>query len=228
MQQDDQPRSMRNMDVRAGRIAKLGAPHMIDLTKFAKELREHLPAWKVPHSEWEVPDFDPCDGGINARALFLLEKPGPMTAPKGSGKREGSGFISRDNDDPTAEAIFHFMRQSKIPREHAILWNVIPWWNGTRAVKRSELEDGVSRVKDLINLLPDLRVVVLVGKKAGKARLELETIARLCLFNCSHPSPLVRARWPEKWKAILLEWQKVANCLGGGDLRCSWTAATKR
>jgi hypothetical protein len=222
--EDDQPRSMRDAGVRERRKAMLGDPHVIELMKFVKELRE------IDHegrSEWEVPDFDPLDGGVKARALFLFEKPGPMTVAKGSGKRSGSGFISRDNDDQTAEAIFNFMRQAKIPREQAVLWNVIPWWNGTRAVKRSELEDGVSRVKDLIHLLPKLRAVMLVGKKAAKAKFELETTG-LCLFNSSHPSPLVRARWPEKWKAILLEWEKVANCLAGGDLKCSWTAATKR
>ena len=40
----------------------------------------------------EVPDFDPLDGGVEARALFLFEKPGRMTAGQ-----SGSGFISRDN-----------------------------------------------------------------------------------------------------------------------------------
>jgi hypothetical protein len=214
-----QPRSMRDPDVRALRIAKLGDPHMVILKKFANDLKE------IDHEgqlEWEVPDFDPADGGVNARALFLFEKPGPMTSKEGSGKRPGSGFISRDNDDPTAAAIFCFMRSAGIPREHTILWNVIPWWNGTLAVTRPELEDGVSRVKDLIHLLPKLRAVVLVGKKAAKARPKLETTG-LCLFNSSHPSPLVRARWREKWDSIPSEWRKVANCLAGGDLKCSWT-----
>jgi hypothetical protein len=224
--EDDKPRSMRHPDVRAKRIAKLGDPHMIDLTNFAKELREHLPTWKAPGSEWEVPDFDPCDGGVNARALFLFEKPGPMTPPKGSGRRVGSGFISRDNDDPTAAATFCFMGRAGIARENTVLWNVIPWWNGTLAVTRPELEDGVSRVKDLIRLLPKLRAVVLVGKKAAKAKPKLETTG-LCLFHSSHPSPRVRARWRERWDSIPSEWRKVANCLAGGDLRCSWPAAPK-
>ena len=210
---DDQPRSMCDAGVRERRKAMLGCRHMIGLTKFAKELRERRPEWQVPDfEEWEVPDFDPRDGGVKARALFLFEKPGPMTAEKGTGKRSGSGFISRDNDDRTAAAIFDFMHRADIPREQTILWNVIPWWNGTRAVKRAELEDGVSNVKDLIHLLPELRAIMLVGKKAAKAKPELETTG-LCLFNSFHPSPLVKARWPEKWNAILLEWQKLANCI---------------
>ena len=210
---DDQPRSMGDARVRERRKAMLGCPHMIDLTEFADKLHERRPEWQFPDFEnWAVPNFDPCDGGVNARALFLFEKPGPMTAAKGSGKRSGSGFISRDNDDPTAEAIFDFMHRAAIPREQTILWNVIPWWNGTRAVKRAELEDGVSHVKDLIHLLPKLRAVMLVGKKAAKAKPELETTG-LCLLNSFHPSPLVKARWPEKWQDILLEWQKLANCI---------------
>jgi hypothetical protein len=47
--------------------------------------------------------------------LFLFEKLGPMTAEAG-----GSGFISRNNDDPTAEATFRFMEQAKIPRKLSI------------------------------------------------------------------------------------------------------------
>jgi hypothetical protein len=41
----------------------------------------------------------------------------------------GSGFISRDNDDPTAEATFHFMERAGIPRRDALIWNhpVVGW-----------------------------------------------------------------------------------------------------
>jgi hypothetical protein len=77
----------------------------------------------------EVPEFDSLDGGVDARVLFLFEKPGPMTAEgNGANRRVGSGFISRNNDDPTAEATFTFMRQANLPRKLTILWNVIPWW----------------------------------------------------------------------------------------------------
>jgi hypothetical protein len=61
---DDQPRSMRDTDVRTQRSAMLGCPYMIDLTKFAEELRERRPEWQFPDFEnWTVPNFDPCDGG---------------------------------------------------------------------------------------------------------------------------------------------------------------------
>jgi hypothetical protein len=148
----------------------------------------------------EVPEFDPCDGGVDAEILFLFEKPGPMTEPT-----VGSGFISRNNDDPTAEATFAFMQHAGIPRLLTVSWNVIPWWNGTRRVTRRELEEGVACLQDLIALLPKLRAVVLVGRKAARAARLLDT-ERPLLFTSAHPSPLVRARHPERWNAIPEQW----------------------
>ena len=67
----------------------LNDPHIAPLTAYAVGL------W---HPGVEVPDFDPFDGGVDARALFLLEKPGPLTAAsRPDVRRTGSGFISRDN-----------------------------------------------------------------------------------------------------------------------------------
>lgn len=121
---DDRPRSMRDAAVRERRRAMLGDPHVKPLTDYVAKL--------LHSGSGEVPDFDPLDGGVNARVLFLFEKPGPMTAH--GGKRVGSGFISRNNDDPTAEATFEFMERADIPRKLTVTWNLIPWWNGTRKV----------------------------------------------------------------------------------------------
>jgi len=63
----DQPRSMHDAGVRARRRTMLGLPHMVQLKTFAERLRG---------PGLEVPDFDPLDGGVEARALFLFEKPG--------------------------------------------------------------------------------------------------------------------------------------------------------
>lgn len=169
----DRPRSMRDADVRTRRRAMLTQPHIAPLTAYAAKLRQR--------GSVEVPEFDPLDGGVNALMLFLFEKPGPMTADA-----TGSGFISRNNDDPTAEATFEFMEQAGIPRELTITWNVIPWWNGTRKVTGRELREGVACVRGLIALMPKLRAVVLVGEKAAKAQEYLEN-AGLAVFTSSHP-----------------------------------------
>jgi hypothetical protein len=199
---DDSPKSMRSATVRERRKLMLGQSHIAPLTAYVAKLRQR--------GSVEVPDFDPLDGGIDARVLFLFERPGPMTAE--GGETTGSGFISRNNDDPTAEATFRFMRQADIPRTQTVIWNVIPWWNGTRKVTRQELRDGTEAVRELIALLPKLRATVMVGKNATAALPYLEGTG-LALFSSDHPSPLVRARWPERWATIPSEWAKVGRII---------------
>ena len=203
---DDAPRSMRDAQVRARRKAMLDLPHVVPLTAFAAKLRQR--------GSVEVPEFDPLDGGVDAHVLFLFEKPGPMTAE--GGKRMGSGFISRNNDDATAEATFNFMRQAAIPRKLTVTWNVIPWWNGTVKVTRDELREGAACVADLIRLLPQLRAVVMVGLKAAAARPYLTSLG-LALFTSDHPSPRVKASWPDRWKAIPSHWAKVGASIDRGE-----------
>jgi uracil-DNA glycosylase len=136
-----------------------------------------------------------------------------MTAKEGARKRSGSGFISRNNNDESAKATFEFMRRAGLPRKMTIIWNVVPWWNGTRKVTSFELREGAESVKQLIKLLPKLRAVVFVGQSAAKARPYL-TDSGLALFSSAHPSPLVRASWPERWRAIPSDWAKVKPVLG--------------
>lgn len=194
--EDDRPRSMREQAVRNRRRSMLHEPHVAPLTAYTEALRNQ--------GIGEVPDFDPFDGGTDARVLFLFEKPGPKTSEAAG----GSGFISRNNDDPTAEATFQFMREAKIPRKLTATWNVIPSWNATRAITSDELRHGAARVEELVGLLPNLRAVVFVGKKAHKAKPYLEGKA-VQLFSSSHPSPLVRASHPDRWRLIPTEWVQV-------------------
>jgi hypothetical protein len=199
------PRSLRNPAERERRRQYLDLPHMQPLVRYVGDLRHE--------SNIEVPDFDPFDGGTSAQILFLLEKPGPMTAAANSDVQTGSGFISRDNDDPTAEATFRFMQEAGLPRELTILWNVVPWWNGTRKVTNAELRLGVAQVGRLMGLLPHLKVVVLVGRKAQRAYTLLSHTC-LPILRSDHPSPIVRARLPERWRNIPCEWAKAKPYLG--------------
>ena len=109
---DDTPRSLGDPEVLEQRRALLNCRHMQRLNR-AKLRAEQKGV--------EFPDFDPLDGGINAEALFLLEEPGPPTVRNG-----GSGFISRNTNDATAENIWKFMRKAGTSRECTITWNVVP------------------------------------------------------------------------------------------------------
>lgn len=198
------PRSLANPGACEQRRALVCQPHIAALTELVGTLRAQ--------GRGAVPNFDPLDGGVGAKALFLFEKPGPMTDDTTGKKRPGSGFISRDNDDPTAEATFLFMEEAGIPRRLTIIWNVIPWWNGTRRIAGAELRDGVSAVIDLVALLPELKVIVLVGRKAARARSLLEG-RNAHLFESAHPSPIVRASRPDLRKSIPGQWAKILPLL---------------
>ncbi|WP_290971372.1 uracil-DNA glycosylase [Herbaspirillum sp.] len=169
---------------------------MIELTNYVKRLREKFGA------PWEFPDFDPLDGGRDAELLFLMEKPGPMTSTKGE---KGSGLISRDNNDPTAEAIFDFMNQARIPRERTALWNTIPGWNGKIKIGKGERQQGIEELPHLIALLPKVKGVVLVGRQAQRAQSVI-TASNLMVFTSYHPSPKVRSINPHLWNAIPDRW----------------------
>jgi hypothetical protein len=203
MTPSDAPRSMKHSDVRAERRAMLSLPHIAPLRDFAIALRDKLAV--------EVPDFDPADGGTGASLLFLLEKPGPMTSADRAG-RVGSGFISLDNDDPTAEAAFGFMKQAGIPRHKVVMWNVIPGWNGIRTVTSAELKAGVSEVVGLLALLPNITGIVLVGRKAQRAK-HLLAERGIAVFHSPHPSPIVGASRRDEWAEIPMLWGKAAEAV---------------
>lgn len=193
------PRQLAFKSALDSKMARLDAPHVKPLNNYIRQL-------KMINQGTQYPFFDPDDGGVNARILFLFEKPGPMTDPTRPG-RSGSGFISRDNDDPTAENTFRFMEEIKLPRNETVTWNIIPGWNGTRKITSKELLDGVSSLKELLSFFQVLTDIVLVGRKAQLAMNFLPSKYRV--ISSSHPSNLVRARYPEKWRAIPLEWSKV-------------------
>lgn len=171
---------------------------MVPLARYVEGLRER-------HPDWQFQDFDPLDGGTGADMLFLLEKPGPMTSP--TGKRQGSGFISRNNDDSTAEALFNFMVQAGIPRGRTVLWNVIPGWNRTIRTTSGEIRQGIDELKVLLPLLPRVQTVVLVGGKAQRALPLVQTMG-LRVFTSAHPGPKVRSINPHLWKAIPRQWRQ--------------------
>lgn len=188
----DAPRTLKDPAEVARRRALLSERHVAPLAEFVQSLRGD----RFGH----VPDFDPLDGGVGARALFLFEKPGPKAAV--------SGFISRNNNDSTAEHAFRFMVQAGLSRDKVCLWNVIPGWNDTVNVTSTEVREGIDCLSDLLVLLPGLRAVVMVGRKAERARRLLEGRGYELAFSW-HPSPknysLAREKWlsiPETWASI--------------------------
>jgi hypothetical protein len=128
----DTPKSLRNPIAIQSRLARLFDPHISSLTHFVETIRKETGLNK------EIPYFDPLDGGINAKCLFLFEAPGPRAV--------GSGFISRSNPDETAKNFFELNHQAGLPRELTISWNIVPWYIGTeskiRPANKKDIEEG--------------------------------------------------------------------------------------
>ena len=199
----EHPDCLTQPDAVLRRQALLGQPHIQPLVDHVGELRSRGRGY--------VPDFDPADGGVEARLLFLMEKPGPKTCPP-----VGSGFVSRDNGGPTACTLRDFLTEAGIPRHGTVLWNTIPWWNGTVAMTGAEKRSGAAELTPLLQHLPRLRGVVLAGNLAAELGAPHFRHTDLKLFRSVHPSvqarigPRSRERWlqlPTLWREA---WQAVA------------------
>ncbi len=199
---DDRSGALADPAAIARRHTLLSEPHMQPLADYVRALRTRGIGY--------VPDFDPLDGGVRARLLLLLEKPGPKTFPP-----TGSGFVSRNTNDPTARAIHQFMLQAEVPRRETVLWNIVPWWNGVIAMTAAEKCLGAAEVPALLARLPELRGVILAGNAAWELGAAQFRDAGLPLFRCVHPSPQARAGpasserwlqlpqiWREAWRAV--------------------------
>ncbi len=140
-----------------------------------------------------VPWPDPAEAGVDARVLVVFEAPGPMT--NASNVRPGSGFVSVDNDDLTAENCWRARVESGL-EDGVLCWNMVPWYLGTAARKptASEITDGAAELLSLMWLLPRLDTVVLCGRYAQTGwNKHLQSSLRrpaVRVIETWHPSPL--------------------------------------
>lgn len=164
------------------------SPHMGVLTDYLARLSERL------GPRYNIPFFDPCDGGVLAKALFLLEAPGP--------KAIDSTFVSRNNPDPTAKNLCGFLADAHISRSATLIWNVVPYYVGeagkVRAVNKQDLQRSQPFLEELIGLLPNLMVVVLMGKKTQQMAKVIRAHTDVPIISTHHPSARVFNVWPEK------------------------------
>jgi uracil-DNA glycosylase len=176
----DVPKLLSDPQAVADRLRLRDQPHVASLTAFAGRLRLASGAGAG------VPDFDPWDGGVRARCLFLLEAPGARAV--------GSGFVSRNNPDETAKSFWLLNREAGIAREETIVWNVVPWYVGAhgriRAARANDVRRATSHLRELLEMLPRLETAVLVGRAAQRVGPELATwVPSVRVFSCPHPSP---------------------------------------
>jgi uracil-DNA glycosylase len=175
----DGPKLLADAQAVADRRAQLYELHVAPLANFVAKLRKACPA------DAGVPDFDPWDGGTRARCLFLFEAPGARAV--------GSGFISRDNPDPTAKNFWFLNREAGLPRELTVTWNVVPWYLGAegriRAARSEDVLQARPYLEELLLQLPQLQAIVLLGRAAQTTAPDLAALRPSSrVFCCPHPS----------------------------------------
>jgi len=200
----DRPKLLGDAGALESRLSQINDPHMAPLTRFVERLREHM------GPEAAIPFIDPWDGGVEAEVLFLLEAPGP--------KARNSGFVSMNNPDETAKNFFEISREAGIDRKRTVTWNTVPWYIGLdskiRPANSSDIAAGIESLADLLQLLPKLRAIVLVGGKAQKVESHVRDVApQLRVFSSPHPSPMFVNRKPHNRGVLLCSWQDVQSFL---------------
>jgi hypothetical protein len=161
----------------------LDDPHVAPLTDFVRRLSLERGV--------TVPWFDPTEAGAEARILLLFENPG-----RRADAAQGSGFISADNDDKSAENMWGFFREAGIDRRHDIVaWNIVPWYLGDERkigeVGARDIEEARPALLELLDLLSELRVVVLFGRKAQAGWRRTAASVHVPVLEAPHPS----GRW---------------------------------
>ncbi|MGY6249860.1 uracil-DNA glycosylase [Bosea thiooxidans] len=166
-------------------VGDVDPPHVRPLNRYTDVLRAR---------HGDVPDFDPLDGGIEARLLVLLETPGPVSV--------STGTTSRDNPTGTARNLTRFLDGLPLSRWDTVIWNAVPWRLPRRGGKlgrptRMDIEAAAHDLPALIALLPRVQVVVLAGRVAQSLRPVLDAARPdVTAIAIPHPSPTHLAASP--------------------------------
>ena len=143
--------------------------------------------------------------------LFVLEAPGP--------KAIATGFVSRDNPDLTARNLKTYMAEAGIDRNRSLIWNIVPWYLGDgktiRAASAVDIRAGSVFLERLLGLLPHLKVIVLVGRKAQAASEKGRLTTLLPVYRSAHPSPQWVHRHPDNGEKIREVFREVALRVNG-------------
>lgn len=199
----DEPKSLGDSSVLAERRTQIDEPHVAPLNAWVRSLRERLGPDAI------VPWFDPADGGTNATILWLLEAPGP----KATTERGGSGFVSCNNTDQTAENTWRTREEAGVPRSRVVHWNVIPAYIGTdtkiRAADPTDIAAAGPLLAELLDLLPSVRAVILGGLAAQRTWAGHAPRARqLAVVNCPHTGPTNINTRPENREKVVDAWRQ--------------------
>lgn len=150
------------------RLEQVLDPRVRELNEWVVNLREdpRLP----PGAGRTIPFFDPRGGGVEARVLFLMQDPSEVAT--------FTGFISPDNNDPSASNSTIACDAAGLSSRDRLHWNIFPWW--VNVVKKGRPVDptrapqtyaaarplAAMLLLDVVGWLDRLAVIVLLGVMA--------------------------------------------------------------
>jgi len=200
------PRLHKDSAFLAAKQARWWEPHVAPINQFVDQIHAEIAReWADQHGDEAPPVFvpyvDPDSGGVLAKVLLLLESPsGPAAL--------GSRMLSADNDDGTAMNVWSGYANSGMPRTYGLHWNAVPWYTGDGKTNKNVNDAQVDRARrylnQLLDLAPDVRVVLALGRPAQDsiAKVEQDLRARgIEVVHAPHPSPRPAAR--SKGKSLL-------------------------
>lgn len=205
----DAPQGFRDPAILAARYA------MLETVPSVQPLRDWAAALVARRGpETFLPHFDPAEAGVDARALIVAEAPGPMTATHGG--RPGSGFVSVDNDDLSAANLWNLRAEAGL-HDGVLLWNIVPWYLGPASVKPTarDLALGANALRELMDLMPGLRVVLhcgLMAQSGWDRRLRDYRANELVVVRSWHFSPQALAQ-PGKREHLLAALRRVKGLI---------------
>src|SRR5687768_16610513 len=108
-------RRMADEALRTDQFERRYEPHVRPINETADEIRARPQGW--------LPYVGPAHGGIGAPILSILRDPGPATQDGA-----GSGMLSVENDDPTAQAQAEMIETVGLTARDFTPWNAYPWY----------------------------------------------------------------------------------------------------
>jgi len=181
----DRHKRMRDPGFRDRLWARRFDPHVAPVNRLVDDLARQR--------RMRLPYVCPLYGGVEARVLFLFQDPGPGT----DDAAKGSGFLSSENNDPSAMVFAQCMDAAGLDVSRALTWNSYPWFlpTGMTRPNKTLLREGVRPLLQLLDLLPGLKAVCPMGGPAIEGwALAVESqpalASRYAVFNGRHTSPL--------------------------------------
>jgi hypothetical protein len=179
------PRRMKALAYRLSQFTALNDEHIAPVTDFITRLSAEQP--QLAGVPFVAPHYRPQ----TARILSLSSNPGPR-----AGGDKGSGFLSVQNDDASAERLLNIYAAAGVRSEDVVPWNAFPWYvhdqlpNGLTS---EYIEQGVLVLSRFLELCPNVVSIVAHGGDAHRSAQLLRSTRLL--------GSLVRRRGIHTWDA---------------------------